>query len=121
MVGGTGIDLAGLDAYNPPSDLRSRSRYLELCRRCGGDGRIECPACGGASRVTCIACAGAGKIHGLTANGARRLLNCKTCKGKSTMACGACAKGQVDCASCERSGRIEHWLEVEGGPRDGDV
>ena len=121
MVGGTRIDPAGLDAYNPPGDLRSRSRYLELCRRCGGDGRIECAACGGASRVTCVACAGAGKIHGVTANGARRLLNCKTCKGKATISCSACTKGQVDCASCERSGRIEYWLEVEGGPREGDV
>jgi hypothetical protein len=66
-------------------------------------------------------CVGAGKVHGVTANGARRLLNCKTCKGKATLRCEACTKGQVDCTGCERSGRIEHWLEVEGGPRDGDI
>jgi hypothetical protein len=120
-VGGPPLDPAGLDAYRPPSDLRARSRYLELCRRCGGDGRLACAACGGAARVTCAACEGAGKVHGVTANGARRLLNCKTCKGKSTVSCDGCARGQIDCPSCERSGRIEHWLEVEGGPRDGDV
>lgn len=121
MVGGAPLDPARLDPYAPPDDLRWRSRHLELCRRCGGDGRIECAACGGASRVTCAACAGAGKVHGVTANGARRLLNCKTCKGKSTLRCDACAKGQVDCPGCARSGRIERWLEIEGGPRDGDI
>jgi hypothetical protein len=120
-IRGTPIEPAGLDPYNPPSDLRTRSQYLDLCRRCGGGGRIECVACGGASRLTCVACAGAGKVHGLTANGARRLLNCKTCKGKATSPCAGCTKGQRDCPSCARSGRIEHWLEVEGGPRDGDI
>jgi hypothetical protein len=121
MVGGAPIDFSSLDAYHPPHDLRSRSRYLELCRRCGGDGRIECATCGGAARVTCAACGGAGKVHGVTANGARRLLHCKTCKGKSTLPCAGCTKGQIECPSCGRSGRIEHWLEVEGGPREGDI
>lgn len=120
-AGGPPLDPASLDAYQPPSDLRARSRYLELCRRCGGDGRLTCPACGGTARVTCAACKGAGKVDGVTANGARRLLNCKTCKGKSTVSCAGCTRGQIDCPGCERSGRIEHWLEVEGGPRDGDV
>jgi hypothetical protein len=117
----TAIDPSNLDPYNPPSDLRSRSGYVSLCRSCGGDGRIECTSCGGAARVTCIACNGAGKVDGVTKSGARRLLNCKTCKGKASLACGSCSRGKVDCGACQQSGRVEHWLEVEGGPRNGDV
>ena len=115
------IDPSKLDPYDPPHDLRSRSSYLSLCRHCGGDGTVECGSCGGSARVTCAGCEGVGKKMGLTANGARRLLNCKTCKGKATIACQSCRKGQVDCSTCLRSGRVESWLELDGGPRDGDI
>jgi hypothetical protein len=121
MVGFPTINPASLDPYNPPSDLRTRSSYLSLCESCSGDGKLECHRCGGTVRITCDACNGAGKVDGVTKSGARRLLNCKTCKGKSTLACKACSKGQIDCDACHRSGRVEHWLELEGGPRDGDV
>jgi hypothetical protein len=118
---GVPVDPTRLDPYNPPPDLRSHSRYLRLCQQCSGDGRVSCTACGGAARVTCSGCQGAGKLYGVTANGARRLLNCKTCKGKASLACGACSRGEVDCAVCAASGRVENWLELDGGPRDGDV
>jgi hypothetical protein len=121
FVGGRPLDTSSLDAYNPPPDLRSRSSYLSLCQRCGGDGRIECTSCGGAGRVSCASCEGEGKVYGFAKNGARRLLNCKDCKGKATLLCGGCSKGQVECVSCERTGRLEHWLEVEGGARDADI
>ena len=120
-MAGVPMDPANLDPYNPPHDLRVRSGYLSLCRGCGGDGRLVCTACGGSARTICVDCAGAGKVHGVTANGARRLLNCKSCKGKASRACGGCSKGQIDCSSCALTGRVDHWLEVEGGPRDGDV
>jgi hypothetical protein len=115
------IDPSTLDPYNPPYDLRARSSYLSLCRGCGGDGRVSCTTCGGAAKVPCVGCEGVGKKMGITANGARRMLNCKTCKGKASVACQSCRKGQLDCVTCQRSGRVESWLEIEGGPRDGDV
>ncbi len=118
---GVPMDPSSLDPYNPPGDLRGRSSYLSLCAGCGGDGRISCTTCGGSSRVVCPACGGAGKVHGTTKSGARRLLNCKECKGKASLACDVCSKGTLECSSCQRSGRLEHWLEVEGGPRDGDI
>lgn len=121
VVGGPPLRPENLDPYNPPEELRSRSRYLSLCTSCHGDGKVECAACGGAAKVSCDACGGAGKVEGLTKNNVRRLLNCKTCKGKSTVVCGACTKGALECRACERSGRLEHWLELEGGPRDADV
>ena len=115
------LDPSGLDPHRPPEDLRAQSRYLELCRACGGDGQCECPSCGGAGSVTCAGCDGAGKLPGLTRNGARRLLNCKTCKGKRTVGCASCSKGRIRCAACASTGRLERWLELEGGPRDADV
>jgi hypothetical protein len=118
---GRRLDPATLDPYQPPADLRARSRCLSLCDACGGDGRMSCAACGGHGKVTCAGCGGAGKLPGVTANGARRLLNCKACKGKAALMCTACTRGERDCVACARSGRVEHWLEVEGGPRDGDI
>lgn len=118
---GTAIALDGLDPHHPPNDLRIRSSHLTLCKSCGGDGRLTCESCAGAARVTCNACHGEGKVMGVTANGAHRKLNCKTCKGKASFICHACNKGQIDCSSCAQSGRLENWLEVEGGARDGDV
>lgn len=121
LVGARAIDPATLDPYSPPVDLRSRSSCLSLCNACGGDGRCECTSCGGAGRVTCRECNGDGKVYGFAKNGSRRLLNCKTCKGKSTLLCNACTKGQVACGACDQSGRVEHWLEIDGGPRDADI
>ncbi|HVK84460.1 MAG TPA: hypothetical protein VM513_10160 [Kofleriaceae bacterium] len=120
-VGVPTLDVTRLDPYAPPPDLRSRSSYLELCHICAGDGRCECISCGASGRVICAACVGAGKVHGIAKNGARRLLNCKDCKGKGGLTCRACAKGHVSCTSCAASGRIERWLDLEGGPREGDI
>jgi hypothetical protein len=115
-------DVAGLDPWNPPSNLSQITRHIVDCVPCAGRGSVNCPTCGGSGRVTCQACEGAGKIYGTTASGARRLLNCKGCRGKASIVCTAgCSRGRVDCRVCAHFGRLERWLEVEGGPRDGDV
>ncbi len=115
-------DVGALDPWNPPPNLSQVTRHIVDCAACAGRGTVHCPTCGASGRVTCRNCDGVGKYHGTTASGARRLLNCKGCRGKGSVVCTAgCVKGSVDCRACLRCGRLERWLEVEGGARDGDV
>jgi hypothetical protein len=122
------LDAATVNAWQPPPDLRGKSRYVAMCPTCHGDGRVSCSSCAGSGRSTCGACNGAGKFYGTAANGAHRLLNCKTCRGKGDVVCGGCTRGRVECASCQRSKKLECWLEVDTSHRedvqvepDGDV
>lgn len=114
-------DTRQLDPWNPPADLRSATRYVGVCVPCAGEGRIPCAPCAGTGRQPCIDCSGAGKVYGTTANGARRMLNCKQCRGKATVVCGTCTKGRLDCPKCWRSGKMERWLSVDGGARNADI
>jgi hypothetical protein len=110
-------DVSTLDPWNPPADLRVRTRTIAPCSRCSGQGHVACPNCGASGRVACLACSGSGKYYGTTANGAHRMLNCKSCKGKGTVSCGSCMKGTAQCPSCEGATKIECWFDVEAWTR----
>jgi hypothetical protein len=108
---GAAIDAGKLDPFDPPTEVRQRSRYVSLCRACSGAGQLDCPKCDGVGRFFCIVCEG----DGLDAQGMP--LKCQKCRGKGSSPCQQCNEGKLDCASCDRCGRLEHWLEAEVGPR----
>jgi hypothetical protein len=112
-VGDPRVDPAGIDPWNPPTDLREASRYLAPCKACGAKGRADCPVCDGSGRMTCSQCGGAGQYRGIAANGAERLLNCRRCRGRGDVACGACVRGRIDCHVCEKAKRVECWLDID--------
>jgi hypothetical protein len=116
-TGGPPLDPATLDPWNPPHDLKTASHYFATCWTCHGDGRVACSGCGGSARQPCRSCDGSGKYLGTAANGARRLLNCKECRGKGTITCAACTRGRVDCGTCQRSKKLECWLEIDESTR----
>lgn len=95
-----------------PEALRSASYHISSCGPCTGAGKIACPDCSGTTRAACSSCNGEGKAYGYAANGAYRLLNCKSCRGKGNVKCTACTKGKIICPTCNESGRSERWLEV---------
>jgi hypothetical protein len=106
-----------IDAWNPPPDLARTSRYVAMCWSCHGSGRVECARCGGSARRPCTSCDGSGKYYGQTANGAHRMLNCKTCRGKGHITCADCTKGKIECAMCRQAKRLACWLEIRSDLR----
>ena len=101
-----------IDPWNPPHDLPRASRFIAACWSCSATGRVECASCHGTARRPCSGCDGSGKYYGHAANGARRMLNCKTCRGKGDVTCAACTRGMADCATCQRAKKLACWLEV---------
>ncbi len=115
------LEVSTLDPYAPPPNLAAASRSVAACGACGGDGKSEHALCAGSGRISCVSCDGVGKVDGVTKAGARRLLNCTACRGKGDNRCNGCTRGRIECTVCARSGRIERWLELEGGTRQEDV
>lgn len=106
-----------IDPWNPPHDLRRVSRFIAACWTCGASGRVECASCRGTARRPCTGCDGSGKYYGQAANGAHRLLNCKTCRGKGDVRCADCTRGKVDCETCHQAKKLACWLEVRSDLR----
>jgi len=106
-----------IDPWNPPHDLPRVSRFIAACWTCGASGRVECALCRGAARRPCTGCDGSGKYYGQAANGAHRLLNCKTCRGKGDVRCAACTRGKVDCETCRQAKKLTCWLEIRSDVR----
>ena len=114
----TGVKDAGkIDPWNPPHDLPRVSRFIAACWTCGASGRVECASCRGTARRPCTGCDGSGKYYGQAANGAHRLLNCKTCRGKGDVRCADCTRGKVDCETCHQAKKLACWLEVRSDLR----
>jgi hypothetical protein len=106
-----------IDPWNPPQDLPRVSRFIAACWTCGASGRVECAACRGTARRPCTGCDGSGKYYGQAANGAHRLLNCKTCRGKGEVRCADCTRGKVDCQTCQQARKLACWLEIRSDLR----
>ncbi len=115
------LDASQIDPFTSPADVRQRSYAVSTCPTCTGESKVACGACSGTLRVVCDGCSGNGKVHGVTSNGHRRMLNCKACRGKASLPCKGCRKGKVSCTRCDATGRVERWLTVERGGRDGKI
>ena len=80
-------------------DKKCRAQGSELCRICGGSGRIKhnnrtftCRTCGGSGKTKCPWCRGTGYI---------RTTNCGTCSGQGR------TTSQIYCKTCDGDGKIE--------------
>jgi hypothetical protein len=45
------------------------------------------------------------------------IINCKSCRGTCQRKCGACRSGQAPCGKCDKSGKLESWIEIETSER----
>jgi hypothetical protein len=106
-----------IDPWNPPDDLPRASRFIATCWTCGATGRITCTSCDGTARRPCASCDGAGRYYGQAANGARRMLNCKSCRGKGNVACADCSRGKVPCTTCRQAKKLACWFEIRSDLR----
>lgn len=105
----------------------SRGTHRTTCRasaasspRAGPAGRAAASSAlrVAAPRATqCTDCDGSGKYYGQAANGAHRLLNCKTCRGKGDVPCADCTRGKVDCETCHQAKKLACWLEIRSDLR----
>ena len=117
-VGEPRVDPTTIDAWSPPRNLREESRYIASCATCHGEGRVDCRECLGIGRTTCVECRGAGRYIRAAANGVERLLNCPRCRGKGDVTCAGCVRGRVNCPVCDKTKRVECWLEVDTSARE---
>lgn len=106
-----------IDPWNPPDDLARASRFIVMCWTCSATGRLTCSSCHGTARQACASCEGTGKYYGQTANGAHRVLNCKTCRGKGSVTCKGCTRGKIDCATCQQAKKLACWFEIRSDLR----
>ena len=106
-----------VDPWNPPHDLPRASRFVASCWSCNATGRVDCTSCHGTARRPCVSCDGSGKYYGQAANGAHRMLNCKSCRGKGQITCAACTRGKVVCSTCGQAKKVTCWLEVRSDLR----
>ena len=103
-----------VDPWNAPSDLAERSLHVRLCDGCGGLKKVACSFCAGVARVQCHNCGGSGRARSEKTG---KAIKCRNCRGTGQRKCSACKSGQVACGRCDKSGKIESWIEIETSER----
>lgn len=95
---------AGKDPWRVDRAALARDQVVCACPACNGERVLPCKRCEGGGRIRCEVCAGAGKLDGRP---------CSRCERTGEAPCPSCNRGQVDCATCERIGRVRAWLHLE--------
>lgn len=117
-VGFPGRTIDSIDPWTAePVPLRVASNHVALCHDCGGARTMTCASCGGRGKSLCGVCNGQRKMYGYASNGSRRLLNCTNCRGKGEIDCAQCRRGIASCRTCDGSGRLQRWMEIESWSR----
>jgi hypothetical protein len=108
------VMLEAVDPWNPAPDLAEQSLHIRECDSCGGAKNVICTVCAGLAQVTCHGCGGRGRVQSPKSG---NIINCKSCRGTGQRKCGACKSGQVPCGKCDKSGKLESWIEIETSQR----
>lgn len=103
-----------VDPWNAPSELAERSLHVRLCDKCGGLKKVACSFCGGVAHVQCHNCGGSGRAQSEKTG---KVIKCRNCRGTGQRKCSACKSGQIACGRCDKSGKIESWIEIETSER----
>lgn len=89
--------------------IKIRDADEEICKVCGGTGRLTCEKCGGRGSLLCSACGGSGQRPPCAKCSAQGFLTCTRCNGMGQTAKGICdacgGEGLVLCPTCRGDGR----------------
>lgn len=107
-----GLPPRPMDPWAPAAVGDPASGVIITCTECEGAKKTLCACCDGEGRVECDECGGSGRVMGV-----RGPRNCPRCRAKGDVKCKECRAGRVECASCEKVGRVKVYWTVASSQR----